>query len=134
MIFSFGAFAALVGVAAGSAGGDWGVGAVLLVCGVVTVPIGWRGARSRVRVDTRGVLYSAFRVTFVPRSEIASVQLRHVPGLGTVDRAQVAVVRTDGKEIRLDPTEVVRSGPDHERVLAQIQAIEDALSTPLRPK
>lgn len=122
-----GALAALVGVVAGSAG-DWGSGAILLACGVIAVPTGWRGGRSRVRVDPRGVLYSAFRVTFVPRSEIASVELRHVPGLGSVDRAQVAVVRKDGKEIRLDPTEVVRSGPEHRRVLAQIQAIEQALN------
>jgi hypothetical protein len=41
------------------------------------------------------------------------------------------MVRKDGTELRLDSTEVVRSGPDHRRVMAQIQAIEQALNSTL---
>jgi hypothetical protein len=94
---------------------------------VLLLPVGWLGARSRVRVDRRGVLYSAFRTTFVPASEIDSLQVRAVAGLGPVDRAQVAVVRKHGSEVRLNPTDVVRSGPDHSTVLAQIEAMQRAL-------
>lgn len=118
LVFAVSVLCILIGLSLGSVG-QWGPGALLLVLGVLMSPVGWRGARSRVRVDHRGVLYSAFWNTFVPSAQIASLQVRPVRGAGRVDRAQVAVIRMDGSELRLDPTEVVRSGPDHKRVLAQ---------------
>jgi hypothetical protein len=121
-----GIIAALAGLAVLTAK-EWYYGVVLLIVGVFILPLGRIGLRNRVECDRNGVLFRAVRSQFVPVSDIAALAVRPVLGLGPDRRALIAVVRTDGSEVRLDPTLVVRSRPDNVALLAQIATMEHAL-------
>jgi hypothetical protein len=75
----------------------------------------------------RGINYRSFRSTFVPLADIDHLEVAAVDGVGPVSRAQVAVVRRNGSTVRLDPTEVVRSGPRHDAVRTQIATMYRSL-------
>ena len=125
LTFAVGGLCLLAGLAS-VLSGQWGL-VVLLVVGLLPTPVGWLGARTRVRCDRRGINYRSFRSTFVPLADIDHLEVAPVDGAGPVSRAQVAVVRRDGSTVRLDPTEVVRSGPQHDAVRTQIATMYRSL-------
>lgn len=88
-------------------------------------------ARSRVVCDPAGISYRLFgRERRFPREQIADLLLRPVPGAGPVSRAEIEVALKDGERVWLDPSLIVRSGPDNTVLRQHIATMSGILRLP----
>jgi hypothetical protein len=102
--------------------GPWYVGLVVASAGLGLVAGCWSCWRMGVRCDRSGIRYrSLFRTTFIPASEVKAL----IPRRGVSPRGApygvVVVMRQDGSEVRLEPTNSAITAP--ERIDAKLHAL-----------
>lgn len=124
-VFVVGLFILLIGVG-GLAAGAAGLGLLVLV-GLFLAVAGGLGIRMRVKVNHQGISYRFIGSASVLIADLDRLEIGRVAGRGSTSRAQVIVVRRDGSTIRLDPTIVAASGPQHDAVHSYIAAMYGAL-------
>jgi hypothetical protein len=88
---------------------------VLGAMGSVISRLGWMC----VRCNADGVTRRLIRTRFYPRNTIATLGIKPVGGIGG-SRAEVELYLNNGSRVPLDATLIVRSGPEHAELKAQI--------------
>lgn len=101
------------------------LGLMLLALGAVGLVISRLG-RMSVRCDATGIRRRQLSTRFYPREEISTLAVKPVAGIGA-SRAEIELRLKDGTRVPLDATLVVRSGPDHAELKAQIAEMQSIL-------